>query len=170
MSAAAHVADARAVNSVAAAGVLVALAVTVLAARRGLAGGGRQRGDGVRIAAGAVAAFAGLPWIAAELGFYLDGVPLLGTLFETGERPSPREPPFVHHGHHHGMDGLLLFLSALLLSRVVPRVARRGSGESVSAWLHAPPGTWPARPCPARSGWRLARSPPTPPAGTPPPP
>jgi hypothetical protein len=35
----------------------------------------------------------------------------------------PVFPPAVHHGHHHGMDGLLLVLSALLLSRVVGSVA-----------------------------------------------
>src|SRR5205823_5869635 len=28
------------------------------------------------------------------------------------------------HGHHHGMDGVLLVLSALLLSRLVPAVRR----------------------------------------------
>ena len=31
----------------------------------------------------------------------------------------------VHHGHHHGLDGLLLVLSALLLSRIGPSVRAR---------------------------------------------
>jgi hypothetical protein len=127
--------DVRPVNSVAAAGVLVALALTVLAARHGLAWSGRQRGDAARVVAAAAALFAGLPWIAAELGFYLDGVPLLGDLFLTGERPSPFEPPAVHHGHHHGTDGLLLVLCALLLSRAVPRVGRRGLRVTTGAYL-----------------------------------
>ncbi len=52
-----------------------------------------------------------LPWIAAELGFYLDGVPLLGRIFLTGRLHDGTAA--VHHGHHHGMDGILLALSAL---------------------------------------------------------
>ena len=38
-------------------------------------------------------AFAALPWIAAELGFFLDGVPVLGSIFMTGEdRAGVRRP------------------------------------------------------------------------------
>jgi hypothetical protein len=70
---------------------------------------------------------AALPWLAADLGLYSNGVPLLGKLFQSGqvlpERPGlPTFGPAVHHGHHHGMDGVLLVLTALLLSR---RVGRR---------------------------------------------
>jgi hypothetical protein len=74
-----------------------------------------------------------VPWIAADLGFSLDAVPGLGTLYQTGElRVQPGDPiphPAVHHGHHHGMDGTLLVLAALLLSRILPAVRRR--------WLRA---------------------------------
>jgi hypothetical protein len=60
-----------------------------------------------------------LPWIAADLGLYLDRVPLLGSVFLTGAlRSQPGDPALhhaVHHGHHHGMDGTLLVLTALLL-------------------------------------------------------
>jgi hypothetical protein len=72
---------------------------------------------------------AALPWLAADLGLYSNGVPLLGRLFQSGqflhERPGlPKFAPAVHHGHHHGMDGVLLVLTVLLLSR---RLARRSA-------------------------------------------
>lgn len=51
------------------------------------------------------------PWIAADLGFFLDRVPLLGSLFLTGTVVGGH--PAVHHGHHHGMDGFLLVVGAL---------------------------------------------------------
>ena len=124
--------DAKPVNAVAAAGVLVALALTAVAGRPRWAG--RQSGDRVRILVALVALFVGLPWIAAEAGLFLDRVPLLGHVFQTGKHPPnapglPPFPPSVHHGHHHGMDGVLLLLTALLLSRVVPSVRRREFGS-----------------------------------------
>ncbi len=78
----------------------------------------RVRGDALRIVLAAVALVVATPWIAAELGFYLDGVPLFGWVFQTARAVDGHAA--VHHGHHHGMDGLLLALSALLLSRVLP--------------------------------------------------
>ena len=120
--------DAKPVNAVAAAGVLVALALTAVAGRPRWAG--RQSGDRVRVVVGLVALFVGLPWLAAEAGRFLDGVPLLGHLFQTGKHPPnaaglPPFPPSVHHGHHHGMDGTLLVLAALLLSRQARGTALR---------------------------------------------
>jgi hypothetical protein len=83
-------------------------------------------GDRARLAVGVVALFFAAPYVAAELGFFLDGVPLLGSIFQTGRiRPEPGagySHPAVHHGHHHGMDGFLLAVSALLLSRLVGRI------------------------------------------------
>jgi hypothetical protein len=81
------------------------------------------RGDGLRLGVAAVAIVIATPWIAAELGFYLDGVPLLGWLFQTGRTVG--DHPAVHHGHHHGTDGLLLALTALALSRLLPVVGSR---------------------------------------------
>ena len=78
---------------------------------------------------------ASLPWIFAELGFFLDGVPLLGRVFETGQYRARGAEVAVHHGHHHGLDGLLLLLSALLLSRVVPTLRRRGLRLVLAAYL-----------------------------------
>jgi hypothetical protein len=124
--------DARPVNAIAASGVLLALAVTALALRqvprRHFAQ--TQPGDRLRAAVAIVGVFVGLPWIAADLGFYLDGVPVLGDVFQTGkltwESPTLHHLfPTVHHGHHHGLDGVLLLLTALVLSRIVPSVRLR---------------------------------------------
>ena len=134
--------DAKPVNAVAALGVGVALGLSALALSRQKrpVWSGRQSGDRVRVAVATVALVLGLPWLAAELGFFLNGVPLLGWLFQTGQyRPTvsglPPFPPAVHHGHHHGMDGLLLLLSALLLSRVVPTLRQRRLRVAVGAYL-----------------------------------
>lgn len=60
-----------------------------------------------------------IPYIAADLGFFLDDVPVLGSIFITG-KPWPGAPPVaVHHGHHHGMDGFLLSVTSLLLWRAL---------------------------------------------------
>jgi hypothetical protein len=125
--------DARPVNTVACAGVLVALALSAVC------GFGRWshgvRGDALRTEVAVVAVIVSLPWIFAELGFYLDGVPLLGRLFETGEYRARGAEAAVHHGHHHGLDGLLLLLAALLLSRVIPGLRARGMRVLLAAYL-----------------------------------
>ena len=64
----------------------------------------------------AVVVLLSLPWVAAELGFHLPGDVFLGEelyLEEDGRRFAA-----VHLGHHHGGDGAVLVLTALLLSRV----------------------------------------------------
>ena len=127
--------DARAVNALAGIGVLIALTLTALALRDGAAWSPPRRGDRLRVVVAAVAVFFALPWIAAELGLFLNGVPLLGRLFQTG-RFLPGDPlPAVHHGHHHGMDGLLLLSSALLLSRAVPAMRHRALRVAVGLYL-----------------------------------
>jgi len=129
--------DARTINAVAAVGVLLTclLVATAPVERRG-----RQPGDAARVAIAVPLVFVSLPWFAAELGFFLDGVPLLGRLFETGHylhnrAGLPPFPPAVHHGHHHGMDGLLLVLSALLLSRTLDTIRGRALRSAVTAYL-----------------------------------
>jgi hypothetical protein len=117
--------DARPVNAIAALGVFIALSLTVVAARHldrpsSLVG---QSGDWLRIVVAAAALALAVPWMAADLGLSFAGVPVLGTLYQSGElRAQPGVSglhPAVHHGHHHGMDGVLLVLSALLLSRLL---------------------------------------------------
>ena len=125
--------DARPVNAVAAAGVVVALGLSGLC---GFDGWSRNaRGDGFRDVFGILAVLVALPWIFAELGFYLDGVPLLGRVFETGEYRTRGAEVAVHHGHHHGLDGLLLFLAAVFLSRLVPDIRARGLRLLLAAYL-----------------------------------
>lgn len=125
--------DARPVNAIAGVGVLVALALSLLCGFRDRSR--NVRGDGYRDVVGTVAVLVALPWIFAELGFFLDHVPLLDHVFETGEYRTRGAEVAVHHGHHHGLDGLLLLLTAILLSRVVPSIRARGVRLLLAAYL-----------------------------------
>lgn len=114
--------DARAVNAMPVAGVVVAFTLTLVAARHaGMSFAPRLSGDRVRIAAAAVVIVLALPWVAAELGFQLPGDVFLGE--EPYREKDGTVIAAVHLGHHHGLDGALLVITALLLSR--PRVAGR---------------------------------------------
>jgi hypothetical protein len=133
--------DVRAVNAVATLGVLVAIGLTVVAAR-GLPRPTRlqrQRGDVLRAVLGVAVILIAVPWIAADLGFHLDVVPLLDRIYQTGElRAQPGVQglhPAVHYGHHHGMDGVLLVLSALLLSRTLATVRAGWLRYALGAYL-----------------------------------
>jgi hypothetical protein len=119
--------DAKWVNVVPAAGVAIALALWALAFRRGGIGAVPpfERADWVRVALAIVMVVAAIPWVCAELGFYASDLPLVGRLVLAEQiRPNPgsAEPSLhaVHLGRHHGMDGTLLALTGLALSRVVP--------------------------------------------------
>jgi uncharacterized membrane protein YkvA (DUF1232 family) len=134
--------DAKPVNAIAAAGVLLAAALTLVAlAELGPpAWSRRQPGDRLRVVVAAAALAIGLPWLAAELGFFLNGVPLLGWLFQTAKylptvQGLPEFSPAVHHGHHHGTDGILLLLAAILLSRVVPSIRDRALRVAVGVYV-----------------------------------
>jgi hypothetical protein len=132
--------DAKTVNAVAAVGVAITLAMAIAAARRGREHlTWRGRSDVARIVVAAVVLLLAVPWLAADLGFSFNGVPVLGTLYQSGElRSQPGNPELhraVHHGHHHGMDGVLLVLSALLLSRVVSSVRSGAVRTAVTAYL-----------------------------------
>ena len=120
--------DARWVNVVPALGVALALGLTVAAARR--AGWGVARRlplDPVRLGIAVVVLVLSIPWIAADLGFFLpDGLFIMRRVApDTDGLPIAA----VHLGHHHGFDGSLVAWSALLLSR--PRL-RRGATASVT--------------------------------------
>jgi hypothetical protein len=122
--------DARSINLLPLAGVAVAFILT-LAVARAISTRAWQRSDWFRLGLALVLLLGALPWIAADLGFFSNHVPILGRLFQSGEIV-PKGPgqqqlgPAVHHGHHHGLDGLLLVLTSLLLSRRLGDV--RGSG------------------------------------------
>jgi hypothetical protein len=109
--------DARWVNAIPALGVVIALGLTIAATRRaGADFAPRQPWDGWRLAAAVLVAVVSLPWIAAELGFHFPGDVFMGE--EPGLEGDGTTIAAVHLGHHHGTDGALLVLTALLLSRV----------------------------------------------------
>lgn len=119
-----HNLSARAINAAPALGLALAVALVLVA---GVSDKRYVRGDRLRIALAAVLLFFAAPLIAAELGFFLDGVPFLGWFFETGRITT--EPGVavahhaVHHGQHHGWQATMLSLTALAFSRLPrPRV------------------------------------------------
>jgi hypothetical protein len=102
--------DARLVNVGPALGVAVAVALTTAARPDGRLAPRRPL-DPARLAVGLALVVIAIPWLFADLGFYAPD-PVLA------DEPSPDEPiAAVHLGHHHGMDGVLLALCALLLTR-----------------------------------------------------
>ena len=125
-------------NAFAAVGVLIVLVLSVLARRSGWWPAPSRVGDRARLAVGAAAALLAAPWIAAELGFFLDGVPMLGSVYITGKIARVAgggHMHAVHHGHHHGLDGLLLTLTGLLLSRRLGSVRGRRLRALLGAYL-----------------------------------
>ncbi len=133
--------DARPVNGLAGVGVLLALALTIWA----LVDGGRGdsapfRRDGLDPdGCGRSGRLVAAPWIWAEFGFYISNAPLLGSIFLAEQiRPSLGGEPSlhaVHLGHHHGMDGTLLALSAIVLSRVPGRMPRKGEAIALALYV-----------------------------------
>ena len=128
-------------NTFAVVGVVLAVALTAWATRSGRPERLRTSlaGDRARLVVGAVSLFFAAPYIAAELGFFLDGVPVLGWIFQTGTiTPEPGSGDLhaaVHHGHHHGMDGFLLAATALLLSRQLGSLRRPVQRTLTAAYL-----------------------------------
>jgi hypothetical protein len=110
--------DAKPVNVVPLAGVLIAIGLSLLAVRRGAWPPATTRTwrEPASVAIVAVLAIVALPWIVAELGYYIDDIPLIGRLFIASEVPPGETLAAVHIGHHHGLDGLLFVASALALS------------------------------------------------------
>jgi hypothetical protein len=116
--------DAKPLNALPALGLALAVALVLGV---GVSDARQVRGDPLRIALAAVLLFFSAPLIAAELGFFLDGVPFLGWFFETGRLATQPGHPLlqhaVHHGQHHGWQATMLSLTALAFSRLPrPRV------------------------------------------------
>jgi hypothetical protein len=128
--------DAKWVNAVPALGVALALGLTAYALRSGGLGPPTRRapGDRLRAVVALVAFAAAIPWLAAELGFYLG----LGGLFMSDEIvPEVDHPTLraVHLGHHHGTAAFILLLTALLLSRQLARIRSRRLQVALTAYL-----------------------------------
>jgi hypothetical protein len=103
--------DARPVNLVPLAGVLLALGLDVAAPQQRL-----RIGRGVLVALVCLALVSPV-WIAAELGFHAGlGVFLAGTVWHGHAA--------VHLGHHHGLDGTMLAATGLVLLGMPWRGAR----------------------------------------------
>jgi hypothetical protein len=124
--------DVRPANAIPALGVLVALVLTIVAARRaGTSFAPRRRGDPARLLVAAVVVLLSLPWITAALGFHFPGDVLMGE--ELRREDDGTLLAAVHLGHHHGTDGALLVLTGLLLSRV--RLPQRWLGLALTGYL-----------------------------------
>lgn len=124
--------DARWVNAIPAFGVLIAGGLTAAATSRfGTSFASRLPGDRLRVIAAVVVLLLSLPWLTAELGFHFPGDVFMGE--ELGGESDGRVIAAVHLGHHHGTDGALLVLTALLLSRV--RVEQRWLRIAVLGYL-----------------------------------
>ena len=109
--------DARWVNAIPALGVAIAVGLTTAATRRaGASFAPRRPWDRWRVGLAAAVVLVSLPWITAELGFHFPGDLFMGE--EAGLEKDGTTIAAVHLGHHHGTDGALLVLTALLLSRV----------------------------------------------------
>jgi len=109
--------DARWANGIPALGVLVALGLTAAAvSRSGASFASRRRADPARVVVSVVVLALSLPWVAAEFGFHFPGDVFMGE--ELGREKDGSVIAAVHLGHHHGTDGAVLLLTALLLSRV----------------------------------------------------
>lgn len=121
--------DATALNVIPALGVV--LTVALVAKAWPLLGRATPRlgGDPLRVVLAVAILVAIVPWAFAELGFYAPD-PLMA------DEPTPGEPiAAVHLGSHEGMDGALLALGALALSRLTPALARPRLRAAVSVIL-----------------------------------
>ncbi len=117
--------DAKPSNALAAAGVLLALGLTLVAVRRTGAGprSPRRRGDPVSAALLVVIGVIAIPWILANLGFYVGDIPGLRSVYMSKQiLPEVGHPHLhaVHLGNHEGLDGWLLAATALALRRTLP--------------------------------------------------
>jgi hypothetical protein len=126
--------DARWVNAVPALGVALAAGLTVAALRRGGLGNPAPGGglDAARLALGAIVLVVSLPWLAALLGFYLDGPYFSSPIVQ---EPGHPDLAAVHLGLHHGLDGALVATAALLLSRLLSQLEPGGRRSWLVVYL-----------------------------------
>jgi hypothetical protein len=99
--------------------VLLAIGLTVFAVRRTGVGAARRwtRADSLRVAVIILLVIFALPWILADVGVFVADIPLIGNVFMSREIPPGDTLKAVHLGHHHGFDGVLFAVVAIVLSR-----------------------------------------------------
>jgi MFS family permease len=121
--------DAKAVNAVPVVGVAIVVALLVKAWPRLGWASVRLPGDPLRLVLAVVIAIGAIPYGFAELGFYAPD-PI------RADEPTPGEDiASVHLGSHEGMDGALLAVAALLLTRVTPSFHGRRLAAATSTIL-----------------------------------
>lgn len=126
--------DAKWINALPALGVVIVAVLTIWAVlRTGTGGAARASGDGARIALVAALTLVALPWIFAEVGVYIGDVPLLERVFRSKQVYEGHAS--VHLGEHHGLQGLLLVVTALLLSRELGRMRRARLRTALAVYL-----------------------------------
>jgi hypothetical protein len=121
--------DVKAINALPAAGVALALLLIVVA---GFLRAPARVDLPIAVLIAALT-FIALPWIAADLGFFLDHVPVLGSIFLTGKIVDGH--PAVHHGHHHGMDGTLLVVAGIATIAVLRHARSPALRATVATYL-----------------------------------
>lgn len=117
--------DAKWINVAPAVGGAIVLGLTVWA---GIGGLGDPRGDPARIVLASLLGLLALPWLFAELGFYISG-----PVFQSHEVYQGHAT--VHLGEHHGFEGYLLVLTALALSRQLPNMHPTWRRIALAAYL-----------------------------------
>jgi hypothetical protein len=115
--------DARPINAIPALGVLIALGLTFASFRAP----GRYQPmpwtvrDRVGVGIVAVLFLFALPWMMADWGFYVGGIPLLDKIYMSRQIPADGALRAVHLGHHHSLDGYYFLIASLALGRIVRR-------------------------------------------------
>ena len=132
--------DAKPANGLAAAGVVLVAVLAIWAARTTGTGSATPtgRGDRARMLVGTILLLVSLPWVFADLGVFIGDVPLLGHVYRSEQiwtSPEGETLPSVHFGHHHGMAGMLLVVTALLLSRELVRMRPTTLRTSLAVYL-----------------------------------
>ena len=132
--------DAKPANGLAAIGVLLVAVLAIWAARTTGTGSATPtgRGDRARVLVGTILLLVSLPWVFADLCVFISDVPLLGHVYRSKQiwtSPEGETLPSVHFGHHHGMAGMLLVVTALLLSRELVRMRSTPLRTSLAVYL-----------------------------------
>jgi hypothetical protein len=121
--------DAKAVNVIPALGVALTIGLLVRAWPGLTATRTSLPGDRVRLVIAVAVAVGTIPYLFAETGFYAPD-PIMA------DEPTPGEDiAAVHLGSHEGMDGALLALAALVLTRLTPWFAGRLLAAATSTIL-----------------------------------